>query len=116
MQIQVRSDSHIHASAEFIEEIKLELAEAFRRFADQTTRIEVHLGDVNSHKGGGRDKKCLLEARLAGRDPVAASAEEATLDAAIAGAVKKLETQLERMLGRLGDRKGRTSYAGEQGE
>lgn len=116
MQIQVNSDSHINVSAEFVQEIKDELESSLKRFAQQLTRLEVHLGDENSHKGGDRDKRCLIEARLAGRDPVAATAEEATLDVAISSAIKKLETQLARMLGRLADRKGRTSFAGEQGD
>ena len=114
MQIEVSSDSHVSASEEFISEIKAEMEQAFSRFAEQLTRLEIHLGDENSHKSGERDKRCLIEARLAGLDPVAVTDHAESLDMAISGAVKKLEKTLNRTLGRLDHKKGRTSFAGEQ--
>jgi ribosome-associated translation inhibitor RaiA len=84
------------------------------RFGDQITRVKVHLSDVNSHQGGDDDKRCRLEARLAGLEPMAVSHQAATLQQAIDGAAKKLERALESTLGRLGNKKGRTSYGGNQ--
>ena len=78
------------------------------RFADQITRVEVHLSDVNSHKGGDDDKRCMLEARETGLEPMAVSHQAATLPQAIDGAAKELERALETTLRRLGNKKGRT--------
>ena len=49
------------------------------------TRAEVHLADDNSHKGGDSDKKCTVEARLAGLQPLAASANGGSLEQAVDG-------------------------------
>jgi hypothetical protein len=40
---------------------------ALRRFASQITRVEVHVADVNAGKQGSADKRCMMEARPAGR-------------------------------------------------
>jgi ribosome-associated translation inhibitor RaiA len=114
MQIQVNSDSYIHASEEFVREIETDIEQSLSRFAPQITRLEVHLRDEAGLKTGERGKRCLIEARLAGLDPIAASEQAPTHGMAIRGAVDKLETALDRTLGRLGQRKGRLSFAGEQ--
>lgn len=46
------------------------LAGTLSHLGDRLTRIEVHLGDENAHKGGENDKRCMLEARPKGLDPV----------------------------------------------
>lgn len=114
MQIQVSSDSHISAGEEFIDEIKTDMEQAFERFLPQLTRLEVHLGDENSHKSGARDKRCLIEARLAGLEPIAVAEHAESLDLAISSAVTTLEKTLDRTLGRLDQKKGRVSFAGDQ--
>ena len=74
--------------------------------AEHITRVEVHLSDENSNKkiGTGDDKRCLLEARLTSRQPIAVSHQAATLEQAIDGAAKKMRHSLETVLGRLGNR------------
>ena len=74
------------------------------RFGDQITRVEVHLSDVNGLKHGVDDKRCLLEARLAGLQPLAVSDQADTLHSAITGATRKLVRSLDSTLGRLNDR------------
>jgi ribosome-associated translation inhibitor RaiA len=62
----------------------------------------VHLNDLNSNsKGGGNDKRCLMEARLAGLGPVDVNHEADVLDIAIDGAMEKLERAIEHKLGRI---------------
>jgi ribosome-associated translation inhibitor RaiA len=63
--------------------------------------VEVHLSDENSHKSGQMDKRCVMEARLEGRQPSAATHQAATLDLAIDGAADKLARMIESTLGRL---------------
>ena len=85
------------------------------RFGDRITRVEVHLSDENSsEKTGDNDKRCVMEARLAGLQPITVSDEGPSLEAAVDGAAGKLEKILKRTLERLDDPKGRTSYAGDQ--
>jgi ribosome-associated translation inhibitor RaiA len=69
---------------------------------------------VNGPKSAGDDKSCLLEARLAGRQPLVVSHKASSLRQAIDGATDKLERSLDGLLGKLSDRKGRASFSGEE--
>jgi hypothetical protein len=112
MQVQVRTDSNINGSAKMIEGVEAELTDALSRFGNQITRVEVHFRDVNGPKSAGDDKSCLLEARVAGRQPVVVSHESGSLRQAIDGAIYKLQHSLDHQLGKLNDRKGRDPFGG----
>jgi ribosome-associated translation inhibitor RaiA len=114
MRVQLNTDRHIVAHDELAHQVETVMEGTVGRFADQITRVEVHLSDENSQKGGGDDKRCLLEARLAGLQPMAVSHQAATLPQAIDGAAQKLARALESTLGRLGREKGRPSSGGNQ--
>ncbi len=114
MQVQVHTDNHIHGSAELSSRVEDEVSGTLERFGEQITRVEVHLNDVNGPKGGEDDLRCMMEARLAGHQPIAVTHRAAALDEAITGAVEKLERSLDHTLGRLGHKKGRTSFGGDQ--
>ncbi len=114
MQIQVRTDNNIEGSVQLISGIEAELLESLGRFGNQITRVEVHLRDVNGAKSAVDDKSCLLEARLAGRQPTVVSHEAVSLRQAIDGATHKLERALDKLLGRLSDRKMRRSHGGDE--
>ncbi len=114
MQVQVNTDNNIDGSAKLIDGIEAELIDSLGRFGDQITRVEVHLRDLNGPKTAGDDKSCLLEARLAGRQPVVVSHEAGSLRQAIDGATDKLERALDKLLGRLSNRKGRTPHGGAE--
>ena len=73
---------------------------ALNPFSDRVTRVEVHLSDVNSDKGGQDDKRCMMEVRLEGRQPTAVTHEATTLEQAVAGAVGKLKRSVEHTLDR----------------
>lgn len=113
MQIQVHTDNHIQGSRDLTERVTSDVENALDRFASQITRVEVHLGDDNGSKAGDQDKRCLLEARVAGLDPIAASHHADSLEAALSGALDTLERNLDRTFDRIGHKKGRTSYSGE---
>lgn len=105
MQIQINTDSNIEGNAELAQQIKAVVKSSLDRFSEQVTRVEVHLSDQNSDtKFGTEDKRCLLEARLAGLQPISVSDQAATLEQAIDGAVDKLTRSLDSMLGRMGKR------------
>jgi ribosome-associated translation inhibitor RaiA len=114
MRIQVHTDNNIDGSAQLISDIEAELIDSLGRFGNQITRVEVHLRDLNGPKSVGDDKSCLLEARLAGRQPMVVSHEAASLRQAIDGASDKLERALDKLLGRLSNHKVRTSHSGDE--
>jgi ribosomal subunit interface protein len=113
MLVHITTDNHIHAGENLSRDVETTVTESLRRFLPQLQRVEVHLADENSHKSADNDKRCTIEARLAGMQPLAASANGANLHQAVDGALDKLVHQLDHKLGRLGDRKGRTSMGDE---
>ena len=113
MLIQLNTDHHIKRSDELTAHVEAEVNGAVGRFGDHITRVEVHLHDLNGHKGG-IDKRCLMEARISGHQPVAVSHEAGSVDEAISGAAEKLERSLDHTLGKLEHRKGNTSMGGDQ--
>ena len=115
MQIQVNTNNHVEGTAELTRHVESVVEAALGRFGERITRVEVHLGDENSSsKSGDSDKRCAMEARLAGLQPIAVTELAPSLDEALSGAADKLEKVLDRTLGRLDDVKGRTSMGGDQ--
>ncbi len=113
MQIQVQTDNHTAGGVGLTRQVEAVVEGALERFGDRITRVEVHFTDENgSQKSSDSDKRCVMEARLAGLQPITVSAEGSSLRQALDGATGKLEKTLTRTLERLDDPKGRTSYAG----
>jgi len=73
VQIQVNTDDNIEGRDELARQIEAAVNATLSRFSDQITRVEIHLSDENAGKSGSADKRCLMEARLAGRQPIAVS-------------------------------------------
>ncbi|MGZ8156675.1 MAG: HPF/RaiA family ribosome-associated protein, partial [Burkholderiales bacterium] len=61
MQIQINSDHHITGSPQLAGRVQTLVRGALERYSDRITRVEVHLNDLNGVKGGGSDKRCLME-------------------------------------------------------
>ena len=102
MIIQVNTDSNIEGTRELADQVKTVVQTSLERFSSQITRVEVHLSDENSGKKfGTEDKRCLLEARLAGLQPLAVSHQAATMELAVDGAVDKLMRSIDATLGKL---------------
>ena len=113
MIVQVRTDNHITNSEDLGARVRAEVeGMLLPRYADQLRRVEVYLQDVNNHKGGN-DKRCALEAHLAGHQPVAVHANAANVEDAISNGLETLARALEHTIGRLQDRGGRVSMSGE---
>jgi len=101
MTIQINSDNNITGTEGLSNFIESTIAETLKRFDYQVTRIEVHLNDENSSKSGNNDKRCMLEARLEGMQPVAVTAHGDTIEKALKGALGKLKSALDTTLGKL---------------
>lgn len=106
MQIQVNTDENVEGGQDLSARVSAEIRTRLDRFSQHITRIEVHLSDEDGAKSGGSDKRCLIEARLEGRQPEVASEQADTLEGAYSGAAKKLQHVLESTLGKLNHTKG----------
>jgi ribosome-associated translation inhibitor RaiA len=113
MQILVDTDHNVEGSEQFSHHIESAVRIALHRYADELTRVEVHLSDENGAKSGNADKRCLIEARPTSRQPVTVSNDAETLQGAFDGAAKKMQHLLESALGRSHDHKGGASIRGE---
>ena len=100
MQIQINTDHNIEGDESFSDHIKTMVDDVLNRFSEHVTRVEVHISDQNSEKSGMNDKRCVMEARLEGRQPIAVTHQAASLDQAIHGAAGKLKHMIESILGR----------------
>jgi hypothetical protein len=115
MQFQLRTDNHIANSEGLAERVRAEIEGALiRRHADRLHRVDVYLQDTNAQKGG-IDKRCSIEAHLAGYQSLAVHSEASNLDDAVSGAVAKLRHAVEHTLGRLHDRGGHVPMSGGPG-
>jgi ribosome-associated translation inhibitor RaiA len=84
------------------------LNEHLARFEQDITSIEVQITDENhSPKGGGVDKRCMLEARVNGRAPIAVTNYGPDQNLAFRGAADKLQNALDHAIGKLDRREHR---------
>ncbi len=103
MQVQVHTDDKIQGGESLAQWIQQETVSRLSRFRDQVTRVEVFLTDEDAGKSGKNDKRCRLEARPAGRQPVTVTADADKLADAFTGAADKLVRALDHDLGRARD-------------
>jgi len=101
MQIQVHSDNHIEGSARLADWVSASVASRLDRFDDELTRVVVHLNDENGDKAGAHDKRCQIEARPKGLQPISVTHKAESLELAIDGAVDKLNNALAHQFGKL---------------
>ena len=114
MHVQVNAGSDVKTNENWQAEIEAIVSGALTRFDGQLTSVEVFISDENSRaKEGDADKRCVIEARLAGMKPIAVRTFASTFEAAVAEGAEKLERTLESHLGRLADKHGRVSQSGD---
>ena len=95
MHIQMNTDNHVEGYQRVENYFATNIEAALQRFDDKITGLDVHLGDENSDKFGTDDKRCMIEARLAGLRPVAVVHHADTIEKAVAGATSKIKRVLE---------------------
>lgn len=105
MQIQVNTDNHTEGGADLTAKVEALIQDKLKRFSAQITRVEVQLSDQNSEaKSGPDDIRCVIEARLAGMQPMTVSDQSSSQEQALRGAVGKMERMIDSTLGKLGRR------------
>jgi len=113
MQIQVNSDNHIQSSIRLEDWVRTTVESTLERYEEDLTRIEVHLKDENGDKAGTHDKRCQMEARPKGHQPVSVTHTAATIDQAVDGAAIKLDHALEHLFGKLRSKRGAAAEPAE---
>ena len=103
--IEVNTDNHIQGRADVAASVQAMVDTGLDHFRDRLTRVEVHLADENSNKGGDSDVRCSLEARVEGMKPVGVSHFAGSVEEAVEGATEKLGSVLEHTLGKLRDKR-----------
>ena len=89
MQIQIHSVG-IDNSEAVNTRVREDVETALKLWSERVTRVEAHLHDDNGPKSG-KDKRCVLEIRLAGQTPLAVEGSSLDLYQAITIAAGKAE-------------------------
>lgn len=104
MHVELSTDHNIDGKERLAAHVQGVIEHDLGRFSDKITRVEVHLSDESSAKSDKHgEKRCMMEARIEGRKPIAVNDHAETLDQAVHGAAKKLKSAVETILGRLHD-------------
>ena len=101
MKIQFNNSKNITGIEDLKASLTAQISEELKRFRRKITRLEVHLTDEDGLKNGLDDKRCMIEARLEGRQPIAVTNHANTHEQAVVGAIDKLRNSLETIIGRL---------------
>jgi ribosome-associated translation inhibitor RaiA len=104
MQIQTNTDHSVEGSEGLSTYVSGVVDNALSRVSDHITRVEVHLSDENGNKSNLNTMRCMMEARLEGRQPIAVTEQASTTNDAVVGAADKLARLIESTLGKLRDR------------
>jgi ribosome-associated translation inhibitor RaiA len=115
MQVLLRTDNYIKSGEGLVSLVESTVEDALHRWANQVTTVQVRISDANGPKKGDNDKRCMMEARLGGLQPISASHDAATVADAIDGAADKLKRTIDRHVGKLDDHKGNMPFGGEPG-
>lgn len=101
MKIQVNTDHNTPGSESLNNFVDTVLQSELDHFSEHITRLEVHISDENAGKSGDKDKRCMIEARIEHRQPVAVTAHAAGYEEAISIASDKLKSSLDTVFGKL---------------
>lgn len=101
MQIHVHTDHNLAGGEKFISYVKGVIESTLVHVSERISSVEVHVSDENGAKTGHADKRCMIEARLEGHQPIAVTNHALSVDEAVDGALEKLGRSLESTLGRL---------------
>ena len=102
MFVQISTDNQIKSDAESNARLEAQVRTKLKRFEQRLTHVEVHVEDVNGHKGGDADKRVSLEARPTGHAPIAVHAEAPRVENAVNLAAEKAVRALEHALDKRG--------------
>jgi hypothetical protein len=106
MDVHINTANNVEGRSATTDRLEASVRDRLSRFSERLTRVEGHLDDENGEHVTGDDKRCMIEARPAGLEPVSVTDQAGTIDQATSGALAKMTTVLERTFGKMTDRKG----------
>ncbi len=95
MKVRIDHDDHVRASQERSGEIEQLVHAHLGRFGELITSVQVHLSDENGPRVTPGDRRCLMEARLAGREPIVVRHRADSVKQAVSGAASRLERAID---------------------
>lgn len=101
MLILVNTDGNISGHEAMAEAVKVVVTNALGHLRERVSRVEVHLSDEDGKKSGLDDVRCMMEARVEGRHPMAVTHHASALSDAVDGAAEKLRRSLDNALGKV---------------
>jgi hypothetical protein len=113
MHVRLNTDANVNGSQSLAARLVRELDDKLARFRDRITRIEVHLSDAKAQRVGEADKCCVIEARPAGRRPIAVRHDAGNVADAFHGAADKLLRALDTVFARARTARRRRSIRGD---
>lgn len=105
MNIQINTGHNIKGNEGLISKFSNIIESSLSRVSDRISKVEVHMKDEDGNKQGKNDKRCLIEAHIEGRKPIAVSNNADTLNQALDGAIVKLISMIDSILERQRDQR-----------
>ena len=105
MNIQINTGHNIEGNQALITKFSSTIKSELIHLSDHITKVEVHLKDEDGEKKGKNDKRCMIEAHLEGRQPIVVTDHADTLNQALNGAIDKIISMIESILGRQRDKR-----------
>ena len=107
MQVQVHAGDHVQGGESLAQWAQDEVQNKLSRFREHVTRVDVYLTDVDALREGGKGKRCVMETRATGRQPLAVNAEAEKIADAVHGSLEKLHRALETEIAKMRDKSNR---------
>ncbi|MEO5645841.1 MAG: HPF/RaiA family ribosome-associated protein [Bacteroidia bacterium] len=101
MIIQINTDNNINLKENEFESFQQQVNDSLGHYTEHISRIEIHLSDENGNKDGNKDKRCMLEARIEGKQPIAVVSYQNTIEESLNDAIDKICASLKTLLGQM---------------
>jgi ribosome-associated translation inhibitor RaiA len=102
MQVIFRTDNHIEGHDRLATYASEVVTHVLGRFDEHVTRVDVHLSESGS-KDASERTRCVMEAHVGGKPPVAVSHLGEDEGASLDGGAKKLRRALDTVFGKMHD-------------
>ena len=104
MIVQLNTDKNIEGTARLESFVSEKISHGLKHFAENITRVEVHLSDQNGEKEGSDDIHCKIEARLEGIQPAIVVGKSGSTEKALDEAIDKMKAKLGTIMGKIKER------------
>lgn len=104
MKIQLNTDKNIQGTEKLEAVVSEKINHGFKQFAENITRVEIHLSDENANKTGADDIQCKIETRIEGVQPVMVVSKNSSKEIALDNAINKMKASLDTIFGKMKNR------------